>query len=108
MDEKKVSDELNAIRTVLEQIRGCLERLEAKNTREWIVDYYRSIDEIPNFFTDDEWLRSEELIHDSMVKEINSYFTARGTFQSGMRKQLLKVFEEERIKVLAGRKRLRK
>ena len=102
-----MSAELKAIRTELKQIRSCLERLEAKDTREWIADYYSSIGQIPNFFTDDEWLKSEQLMHDSMVKEINGYFTAIGTFHSTMRKQLLKIFKTERTKVLAGKARLR-
>ena len=89
----------------LESIDNTLKYRDGKNTREWVTTYYEEVAKIPSFFNFEEWLRSENLIYESMVNEINGFFVARGTFDSGMRPKLLETFKQERETLLNAKKR---
>ena len=105
MENKELGVALHEIRKVLERIDTNLTRLGAKSTRQWIGTYYNAINKIPDCFGAEEWEETEDIIYASMVEEINGDFSARGMFQSGMRKKLLELFKKEREKLLDARKR---
>lgn len=104
MDEKRLKGELQAIRKEIEGIRNDLVHLNAKTKGDWILSYYDSVGKIPNSFSKEEWLETEKIIGDSILEAIKGDFVYRGMFQSGMRKEMVKVFSAEREKFL-GTKR---
>lgn len=104
MNEEKLNAELRGIRDILERIEQNLDRLMAKDTRQWIGMYFECVSKIPISFSPEEWEETEQMMYDSIVEMINGYFVARGTLRSGMHQELLKILEKEREKLLRGSK----
>lgn len=101
MEDKQFTE----IRKLLEEISM---GLRAKTTRQWLIDYYNSVNEIPNYFTAEEWEETEKRIYDYIVKEINESFRARRMYHSGMRRETLAVVDKEREKLFKAKIRQRK
>ncbi|MDD5045114.1 MAG: hypothetical protein PHH69_03720 [Candidatus Omnitrophica bacterium] len=89
----------------LESIDNTLKYQEGKNDRELVTTYYEEVSKIPSYFSIKEWEESEKFIYDSMVNEINNQFAFRGTFDSGVRIQLLGIFEKERKRLIEAKER---
>lgn len=89
----------------LESIDHTLKYADGKNTREWITTYYDAVNKIPDYFTPQEWKESEKLIYESMMGEITSYFSMRGTLKSGISAKLFETFKRERNRLLKAKER---
>ena len=89
----------------LESIDHTLKFKDGKNTREWLIVYYKAVRDIPDYFSPQEWKESEKLIYENMLQEIDGHFNMRGTFDSGMHKKLLEMFKNERDRLIKAKER---
>lgn len=101
----KDSDYTLYIVRYLESIDHTLKFKGGKDTREWLTTYYEAVERIPSYFNPQEWRESEKLIYESMVNEIGGHFNMRGTFGSGMHKELLEIFKNERVRLIQAKER---
>lgn len=89
----------------LESIDHTLKFRDGKNTREWLITYYKALQDIPDYFNPQEWAECEKLIYENMLQEIDGHFNMRGTFGSGMHKELLELFKNERDRLVRAKER---
>lgn len=89
----------------LESIDRTLKFKDNKNIRSWITAYYEEVEKTPSFYNFQEWTNRELMIYRSILGAINSDFSARGLYNSGMRTKVIETFKEERERLLNAKKR---
>jgi hypothetical protein len=99
------NDYIRYVVLYLESIDRTLKFKDNVNVRSWITVYYEEVEKTPSFYNFQEWTNRELMINRSILGAINSDFSARGLYNSGMRTSVIESFQEERERLLNAKKR---
>ncbi|MBL7197751.1 MAG: hypothetical protein ISS47_06595 [Candidatus Omnitrophica bacterium] len=99
------SDYLNRISLELDELNLNIQNQKNIFDRQYLTLYFDEVAKIPEFYTWEEWKKTENLLFHRMFGELRGRFVARGTFHGGARKKMEKEFKEEREAYIKAKER---
>jgi len=101
---KSVTDYLFEIVKELQNIRFKIDR--SKSRSEYVTNYFKRVDNIPQYYNESEWLETEILIYKDCFNSVQGAFSERGLINSSGTKLYVETLKKERDKLLRAKKRV--